>query len=411
MRIFFKSLSLVLLALCVGVFSAVAYGTADIPDEFNITASDTVELEAPFGIRTQYEMARTAATLGEGDGCGEHKAQVVALGAFPVKTVTVNVTKRKYVNVGGDVFGIKLYTQGVIVVGIEGVTTNSGSSSPGENAGVKKGDVIVSVNSEALNSAEKLAQMVEASKGKPLLLELMRGKAKHRLSLTPLLAADGKYKAGLWVRDSSAGIGTITFSSGEGGVFAGLGHAVCDIDTGEIMPLSQGEAVMAQVVGCYRGAPGNPGELCGTFTKDVIGSLVANNPAGVFGIADNASPAKGAQLPVALENEIKTGKAQIIATVDENGPQYYDIEITKIYSSVDSTNRNMVVKVTDSVLLEKTGGIVQGMSGSPIIQNSMLVGAVTHVFINDPTQGYAIFAGKMLAAIDSIQSSPLKKAS
>lgn len=411
MKNFFKSLSLVLLALSVGVFSAVAYGTADLPNEFNITASDTVELQAPFNIKHTDAKVRTAATLGEGAACGEHEAKIIVLGAFPVKTVTVNVTKRKYVNVGGNVFGIKLYTQGVIVIGIEGVTTNSGSSSPGEKAGVKKGDVIVKVNSQALSSAEKLAQMVESSAGKPLKLEIVRGDSKHTLSLTPLLAADGKYKAGLWVRDSSAGIGTTTFIDAENGIFAGLGHAVCDIDTGEIMPLSQGEAVQAKIVGCYRGTPGNPGELCGTFTQNQIGSLVVNNSSGVFGIVNSPQRDMGVQLPVALESEIKTGAAQIIATVDENGPQYYDIEITKIYSSVDSTNRNMVIKVTDSDLLEKTGGIVQGMSGTPIIQNSMFVGAVTHVFINDPTQGYAIFAGKMMETLDSIQQTRMKKAS
>lgn len=411
MNKFFKALSMVLLALCTGVFSSVAYGRADVPDEFSVMRTDTLRLEWPYELLISQEQARAAASFEEGgSGSAEHTARVVTLGAVPVKDVTVRVTKRKYVNVGGDVFGIKLYTKGVIVVGLDEVVTKSGGSSPAQSAGIKKGDVITHANSVELDSADKLAQLVEASNGKPLTLRVLRNSESHTATLTPVMATDGKFKVGLWVRDSSAGIGTVTFFDSENGIFAGLGHAVCDIDTGEIMPLSQGEAVEASIVGCYRGTSGSPGELCGTFTDKRIGPLLVNNSSGVFGKMHGYT-ASHAQMPVAIENEVKTGKAQIIATIDKNGPEYYDIEITKIYSAVDSTNRNMVIKVTDGKLIDRTGGIVQGMSGSPIIQNSMLVGAVTHVFINDPTQGYAIFADKMLETIDTDVSLAIKNTS
>lgn len=408
---FFKALSAALLALCTGVFTLVVNGMAQVPDELSVMSTDTLELDWPYELCTSQGQAKAAANF-EQSGCGsvEHKARVVTLGAVPVKDVAVRVTKRKYVNIGGDVFGIKLYTKGVIAVGIDEVITEGGCVGPAHSAGIKKGDVITHADSVELDSADKLAQLVEQSNGKPLTLRVMRNSESHTAVLTPVRAEDGRYKAGLWVRDSSAGIGTVTFFDSENGIFAGLGHAVCDIDTGEIMPLSQGEAVEASIVGCYPGTSGSPGELCGTFTDKRIGSLLVNSHSGVFGEMLGYT-ASTAQLPVAIENEVKTGKAQIIATIDKNGPEYYDVEITRIYSAVDSTNRNMVIKVTDSELIDKTGGIVQGMSGSPIIQNSMLVGAVTHVFINDPTQGYAIFADKMLEAIDTNDSLAIKNAS
>ena len=211
---------------------------------------------------------------------------------------------------------------------------------------------------------------------------------------------DSKFKAGLWVRDSSAGIGTVTFYDRKNGIFAGLGHAVCDVDTGEELPISGGDAVNAAVKGCYKGKDGSPGELCGVFAPGEIGELYENCGIGVYG-AFSELPKTG-EMPVAIVDEVKTGKAQIISTVDADGPQYYDIEITKIYTK--SGQRNMIIEVRDKRLIEKTGGIVQGMSGSPIVQNGMLVGAVTHVFINDPLKGYAIFAQTMAEEAERISS-------
>ena len=232
-----------------------------------------------------------------------------------------------------------------------------------------------------------------------LLIE--RAGKKQTVKLLPARSkVDSKFKAGLWVRDSSAGIGTVTFYDRKNGIFAGLGHAVCDVDTGEELPISGGDVVNAAVKGCYKGKDGSPGELCGVFAPGEIGELYENCGIGVYG-AFSELPKTG-EMPVAIADEVKNGKAQIISTVDADGPQYYDIEITKIYTK--SGQRNMIIEVRDKRLIEKTGGIVQGMSGSPIVQNGMLVGAVTHVFINDPLKGYAIFAQTMAEEAERISS-------
>lgn len=213
------------------------------------------------------------------------------------------------------------------------------------------------------------------------------------------------------MRCETAGVGTLTFYEPESRVFAGLGHAICDVDTGEEMPLLAGDIVDAHINGCYKGTKGAAGELCGVFGNRVMGSLAVNGNTGVYGVMNAGNAPSGKAIPVALRQEVKTGPAQIISTVDGKAPQYYDVEITKIYSGPDTQVKNMIVEVTDSALIEKTGGIVQGMSGSPIIQNGMLVGAVTHVFVNNPLQGYGIFAESMLHTAENVAATQEKQAS
>ena len=203
----------------------------------------------------------------------------------------------------------------------------------------------------------------------------------------------------------------LTFYDPESRIFAGLGHAICDVDTGEEMPLLAGDIVDAHINGCYKGTKGAAGELCGVFGSQVMGTLMVNGNTGVYGFMNASSALTGKAVPVALRYEVKTGPAQIIATVDGKTPQYYDVEITKIYSGPDTQVKNMIVEVTDEALIQKTGGIVQGMSGSPIIQNGMLVGAVTHVFVNNPLQGYGIFAENMLHTAENVAAVQEKKAS
>ena len=398
MKRFFKALSIAFLVLSIGAYSAVIYGATAIPDEFNIAADESIELS---GIFSAQESERISPADSSG-ACGEYKTRVTALGVIPVKEVTVNATKRRYVGIGGNVFGIKLYTKGVIVVGMDSVTTSSGSADPASAAGIKSGDIITHINDKPVLNSQQLTDAVEQSQGKELRLTVDRNGETANLKLKPAMSVNGKYKAGIWVRDSSAGIGTVTFYDDSSRMFAGLGHCVCDVDTGKIMPLNNGEAVRARVNGFYKSSAGNPGELCGVFSDVALGSLRVNHETGVFGELIRPSGAK--TLPVALESEIKPGKAQMVTTIDENEPQYYDIEIIKIYPSSDLSSRNMIIKVTDARLIEKTGGILRGMSGSPIVQNSMLVGAVTHVFVNDPQQGYAIFAGRMLDTLDTLKN-------
>ena len=311
------------------------------------------------------------------------------------------MSQRRYVTVGGGIFGIRLYTRGVLIVGSEEIDTAAGAVSPAARAGLKKGDIILEINGAPVSRNNDISSAVESSGGDEIELLIERAGKRQTVSLLPVRSrTDKKFKAGLWVRDSSAGIGTVTFYDRKNGIFAGLGHAVCDVDTGEVLPISGGDAVNAAIKGCYKGKDGSPGELCGVFAPGEIGELYENCGIGVYG-AFEALP-QGEEIPVAIIDEVKTGKAQIISTVDGNGPQYYDIEITKLYTK--SGQRNMTVEVCDERLIEKTGGIVQGMSGSPIIQNGMLVGAVTHVFVNDPRKGYAIFAQTMIDEAERISS-------
>ena len=396
MKRFFKALCAAAAVFSVLIFSVIIYGSGTLPDEIVITESDKPDFGLLFSSEDEPALA-----AGTGNTIA-FRSTVNALKVIPVKNITVNITKRRYVGIGGDVFGIKLYTKGVIVVSIDSVTTENGIKDPAVEAGLKCGDIITHINGkDALNSAQ-MTQAVEQSDGKALKLTVDRNGEKLEMNLRPELSVNGNYKAGIWVRDSSAGIGTVTFYDDESRIFGGLGHGVCDIDTGKIMPLNNGEAVRAKINGFYKSTAGNPGELCGVFSDIALGNLRLNGETGVYGELLQPSGAK--TIPVALENEVRLGKAKIITTIDENGPQYYDIEITKIYPSSDLSTRNMIIKVTDPELLEKTGGIVQGMSGSPIVQNSMLVGAVTHVFVNDPTQGYGIFANRMIQTRDSLEN-------
>jgi len=391
-------------ALSIAVFGTIAYGFSVLPDEISVTEGDGTEIGSVFSLE---EETATPALKGEGEK--KYRTKVTALKIFPVKDIDVTVTKRRYVAPGGDVFGIKLYTKGVIVVDIDSVTTKNGSADPAVSAGLKCGDIITHIGKNPALSSQQLTDAVEQSEGKKLNLTVERNGETFELILKPELSVNGGYKAGIWVRDSSAGIGTVTFYDDSGGMFGGLGHGVCDVDTGRIMPLNNGEAVRAKVNGFYKSSAGNPGELCGVFTDSAIGTLRVNHDMGVYG--ELVQPSGKKTIPVALENEVRLGEAQMITTIDENGPQYYDIEIVKIYPSSDLSARNMIIKVTDPILLEKTGGIVQGMSGSPIIQNSMLVGAVTHVFISDPSQGYAVFSQRMIETMDTVRNNELPLAS
>ena len=393
MKRFFKSFSAVLTAASILVFSAVVYGNGYFPDAIDVSLQSADYSKGIYSLKREGTIKASSFTNSD----SEYKATLKAFDLFPVKEVSVSSVRRRYVGVGGNVFGIKLYTKGVMVIKIDAVDSNGGQS-PARIAGLKCGDSITHVNDSVLINTDDFVSMIENSGGKELTLTVERDDEKLEMKLTPTLSESGRYRAGIWVRDSSAGIGTVTFYDNENMVFAGLGHGVCDVDTGKIMPLSGGQAMRATVNGFYKSASGDPGELCGVFSETALGDLRVNGATGVFGTLEEAADAK--QMPVALESEVKEGAAQIIATIDASGPQYYDAQITKVYPASGNEERNLIIRITDKELLEKTGGILQGMSGSPIIQNSMLVGAVTHVFVNDPTQGYGIFAQRMLETQD-----------
>lgn len=395
----FQILSLVFFFCCSFILSLMIIGYSRIPNELSIQEYDLMSSGSAF-ICKSLNQTSTKASINQ---TNQYVTSVKLFNIFPIKSATVNVSERKYVVLGGNVFGIRLYTKGVMIIRIDEISTPTGKISPGLQAGLKPGDMILSVDGKEITENKMLSKIIASSQGKTLNFKIERNGKISEVKFTPVLSSSS-YKGGLWIRDSTAGIGTMTYYDKSSGVFAGLGHAVCDVDTGDIMPLSGGDAVQAEIMGCYKGSGSNPGELCGVFSGNSLGELYVNSSTGVFGKLYKTSDKSGRMIPIATPSEIKTGPAQIISTVDENEPQEYDIEIKKIYTNT-ADNRNLIIKVTDKSLIEKTGGIVQGMSGSPIIQNGMLIGAVTHVFVDNATEGYGIFAQNMLETQATLEKS------
>lgn len=305
------------------------------------------------------------------------------------------------VMVGGEIFGTRISTKGVLVVGLTGVISGKGERFPARDAGICSKDIINTVNGSEVINSEDLVSRIEKSGGKPLEIGITRDGKDTKVTLTPVIAdSDGAYRGGLWVRDSLAGIGTVTFIIPETGEFAGLGHGICDPDTGVLMPVSRGGVFDVRLGDIKKGSAGEPGELRGRLDGEKVGSVISNTPSGIYGIF--AEIPKGLTLlDVADRSEVKAGDVKIVCTLDEDGPKEYEAVIEKICDA-DGKTKNFVVRITDEELLLKTGGIVQGMSGSPIIQNGKLVGAVTHVLIDDPTRGYGIFAENMLETAQSL---------
>ncbi len=289
----------------------------------------------------------------------------------------------------GIPFGVKFHTKGVIVVGIP-----SGKG-PAAEAGIKRGDIITAINGEPVLSAEEFAEKIKNAGETELTLDFKSGKLSHTAHITPVADESGEYKLGVWVKDSAAGIGTITFIDPKTMTFAGLGHGICDAETGDPLPLAFGSAETVTLSGIVNGKAGAPGELRGSFAGHKMGKLLKNELTGVYGVlAEMPTGLENEKYPVCKTKDIKEGKATIFVTVDGEGRKQYEIEIFDLVC--DGKDRNFSVKVTDEALLAKTGGIVQGMSGSPIIQNGKLIGAVTHVLVNDPARGYGIFIENML---------------
>lgn len=338
----------------------------------------------------------------------EKSADVSLLGIFKVKSVSIkSIPNELSVYPGGQPIGVKLNTKGVLVVALSDLDTDKGkASSPAAAAGIEIGDSIIEINNEKITNAEKISSLINSSEGKELNLTIERKGTIFNKKVKPVKANDGKYKIGLWIRDSTAGVGTLTFYDDKTGTFAALGHPITDVDTGTILNVNSGQIVNSSIVSVRKGIRGTPGELKGIFIDEdvVLGEIMKNTECGIFGKSNlNLKNKYNKKMKLALRNEIKEGPAQILTTIDGNNPKLYNIMVEKLLPQNTPGPKSMIIKITDKELLEKTGGIVQGMSGSPIIQDNKIIGAVTHVLINKPDTGYGIYIEWMLKDADILK--------
>lgn len=303
----------------------------------------------------------------------------------------------------GKAVGIKVFSDGVVVTGVSNVDTAAGAVSPGRDGGLKAGDVITHLNGQEVDTIEGVQAILAQQAGQPVTLQVQREDQGLQLTVQPVQNRQGTYQLGVWLRDSMAGIGTLTFYDPQSGIFAALGHGISDVDTAILLPLETGSIMQATVSDVKKGLSGEPGELHGVFDlQHDLGSLYANTQQGIFGTLEDPSLAQSGQaVEIASRDQVHTGKATILSNIAGDTVEEYEVEILTLYPEHDGDTRNMMLQVTDPRLLEATGGIVQGMSGSPILQDGRLVGAVTHVLINQPAQGYGILAENMVKTAQS----------
>lgn len=321
-------------------------------------------------------------------------------------TASVSVVSERVLIPGGQSVGVQMDVKGVLVVGLEEITTSDGTIvNPGMDAGLEIGDMILAVNGTKVYKAKEVEELVNQIQD-TIKLKVKRKNRTFNIELTPVInKEDGLYKLGVWIKDKTAGIGTLTYYDPVNETFGALGHAITDPDTGAILTINNGKLLQAQVQEVKEGKSGEPGEIQGVFyeTDSPLGDLELNCEFGIYG--ESYHPIENTlydkPLVVGTTDQVEKGTAYILTTLENNEIQRFEIEIEKINHFHSDSSKNMVLHVTDETLLEETGGIVQGMSGSPIIQNERIIGAVTHVLVNDPTRGYGIFIENMLEASEN----------
>ena len=376
----------------------------NIPQTIQIFQGQEVSIPTLWGIRISNEndSIETSSTLYSStfNEIGEEKLEVSLFDKIKLKTINVNVIEDVDVIPVGEIVGIKLYTNGVMVVGTASIEGEDGNIyKPYQETGIQEGDCITHVNGVEITSTNRLVEEINKSLGEEVELTYNHKEEIKTGKIKPVKNKDDKYKLGLWVRDSAAGVGTVTFYNEDTKCFAALGHAITDIDTGEVLSTSSGEIDNAQILSIVKGQKDEPGKIEGVINSDIsIGSIYNNTKFGIFGVIKNPQNVLldfNRKMKVASRNEIKLGEAICLSGIDGEIKEY-KLEITKIYQNNNYDNKSMLINITDESLIEKTGGIVQGMSGTPIIQNGKFVGAITHVLVNNPTVGYAVFGDLML---------------
>lgn len=408
MKKFFLKLLLVFFLL---VFYTYFLLIQSIPDKLVLFEGENINIKKLFGISIKQEneeILETSSNSEITEKVGKKNLEVSLFDKISIKTVEVNTLPKTTVIPVGNIAGLKLYTNGVLVVGMSEIEGKDNKKyKPYENSQIQEGDTIIQINENIINSTQDLIDEVNNSKGENVNIKYIHEEETKECSIEPVQSYDNQYKLGLWVRDSAAGVGTVTFYEPETKSFGALGHGITDIDTQQLINIASGEFVTTRILDIEKGEEGIPGRIQGTVENQAnIGTIYKNTKFGIYGIVDNLSSLNidtSKKMELALRDEIKTGKATILCSLDNRNIQEYEIEIEKIFKENNYDNKSMKIKITAPKLIEKTGGIIQGMSGSPIIQNGKFVGAVTHVLVNDPTQGYGVFGDIMLKQIKQVE--------
>lgn len=380
-----------------------------MPKNLILIQGETLDLKTIYGItvgrKQDGKVLQASSNLNKNkvNDTGKIEVSLNLFGNIPVKKMDVNVIPKSKVVPVGKAIGMKLYTEGVLVVGMSEIN----GKKPYENSGIQEGDAIIEINNEQIENTNDLIETVNKSNGTTVEVKYKRKEQTITTSIEPAKVNENEYKLGLWVRDAAAGVGTMTFYEPSSGMFAALGHGIADIDTSELINIESGELTTTNILSIVKGQKGTPGEIRGTIeNSESLGSIYKNTSFGVYGKVQSKNKLdinNMEEMDVALRDEIKTGKAQILCELENGKTEKYDVEIKKLYLNNNENNKSMVIKITDEKLIEKTGGIIQGMSGAPIIQNGKFIGAVTHVLVNDPTVGYGVFADIMIKQLKEVE--------
>lgn len=411
-----KKNKLVFLILILLLVLAYITNITAIPESLILFENEELNINPIFGLRLE-ETITVGADLAKTEDLNEEgyinnnyqKKYNLSFLGLNLKTITTNIIPTTKVIPLGNLIGLKLYTKGVLVVGMSEIKGEDNKTyKPYEEAGIEQGDSILEINNKEINTTEELMQCISKCKGEKIDITYEKDGKVIETQITPVKTDSNTYKIGLWVRDAVAGVGTATFYDTSNNMIATLGHGIQDVDTGELLDISDGRFTTIGILNIKKGEKDNPGKIEGTInnSKD-IGEIYINTEFGVYGKyynIDDLSIKNNKEIEVASRNEIKIGKASIICTLEDGIQKEYEVEIQKIYLNNNKDNKSMVVKITDEELLKRTGGIIQGMSGSPVIQNGKLIGALTHVFVSDSTKGYALFADTMLEQITNVRS-------
>lgn len=383
-------------------FTPRARRIAETPGEIVVPAGQEFVLKSVLGEDGSGYLAAAA----QGDERLGAGSIALEMWGVPVKHVALSVTEQRRVVPGGHSIGVALRTRGVLVVGVSDIATEAGTVCPARDAELRAGEAIVAIDDAPVNSVDEFTALLAAGEGRAVELKISGEDGERTAVVTPVLDPhDNRYRLGAWVRDSTAGVGTLSFYDPDSGRYGALGHAICDVDTGDVLTVSDGEILASDIVAIREGSRGAPGELRGAFIEraERLGTISDNVRWGIYGSMYQglSNPLYPDGIIVSNRTLVHTGEAQLLTTLDSGGIRAYDCEITQTFRQDEPSTRSMVIRITDPELIALTGGIVQGMSGSPLIQDGMLIGAVTHVFVNDPTQGYGIYIDWMLDAADA----------